>query len=48
MPMPLYFSLIFSISGCSACILRDDFRLVSFNGNKAILMMIVISTIDQP
>ena len=26
MLMPLYFSLIFDISGCSACILRIDLR----------------------
>ena len=48
MPMPLYLSLIFFISGCSNCILRDDLRLVSFSGNSARLMMMVSRTIDQP
>ena len=38
MPMPLYFSLMAAICGCSACIFFIDFMLVIFSGNSTKLM----------
>src|ERR1035441_3747711 len=47
-PMFLNLALMTSICGFSACILRIDFMLASFSGNRTKLMATVTSTIAQP
>ena len=48
MLMFLYFALMASICGLSACILRMDFMLESFSGNSIMLITMVTTTMAQP
>jgi len=48
MPTFLYFALIASICGLSACILRIDFMFESLMGNNSMLSAKVTATMDHP